>query len=114
MFFRFLPLALLAAVAPVTGEDSYPPLKSPGDISRRGAALQRTMSLLESSAVEKRNTVRILFYGQSITEQSWWQQVKADLVKRYPLAKLEIENRAIGGHSSVQLASQSVAVHTDV
>ena len=109
MCFRSLSLILLAAVVPAIAEEAYPPLKSPGDNSRRGAALQRTMSLLESSAVEKRNTVRILFYGQSITEQSWWQQVKADLVKRYPLAKLEIENRAIGGHSSQLLCKTAEA-----
>lgn len=29
------------------------------------------MRLLATSTAEKRNTVRILFYGQSITEQKW-------------------------------------------
>src|SRR5688572_21663236 len=98
MSLRSLFFALIASVA--TAEPTFPPLKSPGDTTGRGAALQRTMTLLESSAIEKRNTVRILFYGQSITEQSWWQRVRQDLLERFPLATLQIENRAIGGHSS--------------
>ena len=108
MILRSLTIALLVS-APLPAEETYPPLKSPGDTSQRGAALQRTMALLESSAVEKKNTVRILFYGQSITEQAWWLQVKAHLEKRYPLANLEIENRAIGGHSSPLLSKTAEA-----
>ncbi len=104
---RFSAFVLLGA--PAFAAEAFPPLKSRGDTASRGAALQRTMSLLESSAVEKKNTVRVLFYGQSITEQSWWQEVKADLVNRYPLAKLEIENRAIGGHSSQLLCQTAEA-----
>ncbi len=107
MTLRSFAFALLAAPSFAAG--AFPPLNSPPGTSGRGAALHRTMSLLESSAVEKKNTVRILFYGQSITEQSWWEQVKADLVKRYPLAKLEIENRAIGGHSSQLLCKTAEA-----
>ena len=99
----------LLITAPLLAEETFPPLKSPGDTSQRGAALQRTMTLLESSAVEKKNTVRVLFYGQSITEQTWWKQVMVDLEKRYPLARLEIENRAIGGHSSQLLCKTAEA-----
>jgi len=97
---RLISFVLFAVALALRAAESYPPLKSPGDASQRGAALQRTMTLLQSSAIEKKNTVRILFYGQSITEQSWWQLVRQDLEKRFPLATLEIENRAIGGHSS--------------
>ena len=87
----------------------FPPLKSPGDTSTRGAALQRTMSLLNSSAIERRNEVRILFYGQSITEQVWWQAVAEDLKKRFPFARIVAENRAIGGHSSQLLIKTAEA-----
>ena len=38
-----------------------------------GAGVQRTLTLLATSTQERRNTVRILFYGQSITEQEWWK-----------------------------------------
>lgn len=65
-----------------------------------GQGIQRTMRLLASSTPKKRNHVRILFYGQSITEQNWSKQVADDLRKRFPNADLEIENRAIGGFAS--------------
>jgi hypothetical protein len=58
------------------------------------------MTLLAASTPQHRNHVRILFYGQSITEQEWSKQVAADLRRRFPLADLEIENRAIGGFAS--------------
>ena len=65
-----------------------------------GQGIQRTMRLLATSTPTKRNHVRILFYGQSITEQSWSKQVADDIRKRFPNADLEIENRAIGGFAS--------------
>ena len=65
-----------------------------------GLGIQRTMTLLATSTPEHRNKVRILFYGQSITEQDWSKQVADDLRKRFPDADLEIENRAIGGFAS--------------
>lgn len=65
-----------------------------------GEGIQRTMSLLATSTRENPNSVRILFYGQSITEQSWRNEVEDDLRKRFPHADLTVENRAIGGHSS--------------
>ncbi len=69
-----------------------------GDVNRFGANIQRTMSRLASSTQEKRNHVRILFYGQSVTRNPWWEDVAGDLRKRFPHAELEIENRAIGGY----------------
>lgn len=68
-----------------------------------GAGIERTMTLLESSTPQHRNTVRVLFYGQSITKQDWWKVVAAHLRQRYPHADLVIENRAIGGFASPQL-----------
>ena len=58
------------------------------------------MTLLATSTPKHHNKVRILFYGQSITEQDWWKQVADDLRKRFPNADLEIENLAIGGFAS--------------
>src|SRR5208283_501936 len=58
---------------------------------------------LTTSTPQKRNTVRILFYGQSITEQRWWQAVADDLRVRFPHANLVIENRALGGFASQML-----------
>jgi len=108
MIRRLLFLSCLSAVS-LRAADEFPPLKSPGDVSKRGAAIQRTMGLLDSSAIEKRNTVKILFYGQSITEQEWWHAVEHDLVKRFPFARLQVENRAIGGHSAQLLVKTAEA-----
>lgn len=54
-----------------------------GDPAQLGRGIQRTMTLLASSTPERRNTVRILFYGQSITEQDWWKEVAEDLRVRW-------------------------------
>jgi hypothetical protein len=93
---------LLGAAAPAEtpqgkGGFPLPPLK---DRSVLGAGIQRTMTLLATSSPDHRHKVRILFYGQSITEQDWWKRVADDLRKRFPNADLEIENRAIGGFAS--------------
>jgi hypothetical protein len=77
---------------------AYPPLRV--DSSHFGKQIQRTMRLLATSTPEKRNTVRILFYGQSITEQRWVEMAIADLRKRFPHANLIAENRALGGFAS--------------
>lgn len=94
-------LAATAADFPPLGEVPYP--------ETRGLGIQRTMTLLASSTPEKRNPVRILFYGQSITEQPWTKIVEEDLRKRFPNADLTIENRAIGGHASNLLVKTAEA-----
>jgi hypothetical protein len=88
---------------------SYPPLAAVPDDPSFGAGVQRTMTLLATSTAQKRNRVRVLFYGQSITEQDWWKQVAEDLRRRFPNADLEIENKAVGGFAS-QILSR-VAEH---
>jgi len=78
---------------------SYP-LPAIADMSHSGRYLQRTMHLLASSTEEKKNTVKILVYGQSISEQSWWLEVKRDIIQRFPNANFIMENKSIGGFSS--------------
>lgn len=68
-----------------------------------GAKIQRTMTLLATSTPQRRNHVRILFYGQSVTAGVWWNDVVQTLRKTYPNAELEIENRAIGGFGAPSL-----------
>ncbi|MBX9628028.1 MAG: hypothetical protein K2X82_29790 [Gemmataceae bacterium] len=98
-----LALAALAAV-PAGGQDAkFPPPKTLGPVETYGQHLRRSMGLMATSTPEKRNTVRVLFYGQSITEQAWTRAVADDLRKRFPHANFVIENRAIGGHSSQRL-----------
>lgn len=89
-----------AVAANVAVADDFPSPKSLGDVSQYGRRIQRTMRLLSESTAEKPNTVRILFYGQSITEQKWAEQVERSIRLRFPNANLVIENRALAGFSS--------------
>ena len=68
-----------------------------------GHGIEGTMSRLASSTAARPETVRVLFYGQSITKQNWWRSVADDLRARFPSADLRIENRAIGGYSTQYL-----------
>jgi hypothetical protein len=96
-------LALAAAPFDAQEAPRFPAPKTLGQVETYGRNLQRTMALLAGSAPRRRNTVKILFYGQSITEQTWSKLVAEDLRRRFPHANLIIENRAIGGHSSPRL-----------
>src|SRR5436190_5550369 len=92
-----LSLGLLLAVPAESQQKApFPPLPPVQDDPSFGAQVQRTMSLLAGSTPKKRNRVRILFYGQSITEQNWSKIVAEDLRRRFPHADLEIENKAVG------------------
>ena len=58
------------------------------------------MSRLAASSTDRLETVRVLFFGQSITKQNWWREVAADLRAKFTAADLRIENRSIGGYST--------------
>lgn len=73
------------------------------ETKRPGQHLQRTMRLLETSTFAQPNTVRILFYGQSIMGGQWHLQVEDWLRQRYPSVRFQIENRSIGGFSTTFL-----------
>lgn len=110
--FRFavlLAAAGLCALPPLPADAQYPPPKSLGPTATYGANLQRSMTLLASSSARKRNTVRVLFYGQSITAQEWTNEVAEDLRRRFPICDLVIENRAIGGFTSNRLVKTAEA-----
>ena len=51
----------------------YPPAPPEPHPELFGSGIQRTMTLLATSTPARRNPVRILFYGQSITKQEWSQ-----------------------------------------
>lgn len=92
-------LIILFSVASSAKGQDYPSPALP-DTAGTGRYIQRTMHLLASSTPEKKNTVKILVYGQSISEQKWWLEVKQDLIRRFPDAGIIMENKAIGGFSS--------------
>lgn len=94
-------LAMLLLVSRAPAADAPPSYL--GYPAQLGRGIQRTVTLLATSTPDHRNTVRILFYGQSITVQDWWKEVAADLKTRFPHADLVIENRALGGFSSQRL-----------
>jgi len=62
--------------------------------------IQRTMNLLEKSTPENRNTARILVYGQSLSAQDWWLEVKQYIEEQFPYANLIMDNKSIGGFAS--------------
>jgi hypothetical protein len=115
MFRRFLPL-LVACSQPLRPA-APPQCAAPAPVLEVATAerapvhglrnIQRTMRLLETSSAAQPNRVRILFYGQSITQSAWSRQVAAHLHTRYPHARLEIQNRALGGFSSERLAESA-------
>ncbi|MBN9517881.1 SGNH/GDSL hydrolase family protein [bacterium] len=94
---------LLAPAAIGVADDAggYPPPKTLGPVAGYGANVRRAMTLMATSTPQKRNTIRVLFYGQSITASGTWPaRVADDLRRRFPHADLHIENRAIGGYPS--------------
>ncbi|MGA2496107.1 MAG: SGNH/GDSL hydrolase family protein [Tepidisphaeraceae bacterium] len=100
-------VALLACAPLVRAQPAFPPPTHVGDPAKLGLGIQRAMTLLTTSTPEHRNTVRVLFYGQSITEQDWWKPVADDLRRRFPSANLIIENRALGGYASQLLVKSA-------
>lgn len=60
-----------------------------------GTNIQRTMRLLEEG-----KPVKIMFYGQSITNSEWPKELEGDLRARFPKAQLETKNLAIGGFAA--------------
>jgi len=81
-------LALLLVAAPLLAEEEFKLPPPPDNLEQLGANIQRTMTLLATSTPEKRNHVRILFYGQSVTANPWSKAVGDDLRKAYPNADL--------------------------
>ena len=70
------------------------------DTEHSGQYTSRTISLLHQSTDKRRNTVKILVYGQSISEQEWWFEVKKSVISRFPCANVIMENKAIGGFAA--------------
>lgn len=96
---RTLILILLLLSSIGTFAQSWPLPELP-DTTLYGQYTSRTLQLLQSSTAEKPNTVKILVYGQSISEQDWWKQVKENIQTRFPHARLMMENKSIGGFAS--------------
>lgn len=71
--------------------------------------LARVRALLTTSTAARPNPVHIVFYGQSISLQSWWTSVAAELQRLYPSARLRVENRSISGFQDWALCRTALA-----
>jgi len=87
----------------------YPPVPPWQPDAQQRDQLRRSLTLLQTSTPTDRKTVRVLFYGQSISQQAWWKEVERYLRSTYTNANLLIENRAIGGHASQLLGKTAEA-----
>jgi hypothetical protein len=109
----FLLLALLTlSWLPLSAQTTPPTFPAPTKLELKGElgrGVQRFMQRVEASTPQHKNTLRVLFYGQSITEQKWAQMVADNLRARYPNVNFVIENRAIGGFASNLLVLTSEA-----
>jgi hypothetical protein len=78
-----------------------------------GAALSRTLNLLQTSTPYRRHRVRILYYGQSITRdagnapEEWYRKVTKWLEHRYPNADIETQMLAVGGFDAKAMQGPS-------
>ncbi|MFZ2654481.1 MAG: hypothetical protein WAX69_06155 [Victivallales bacterium] len=97
-----------AALPSIAMSQDFTPPKPAADESKFGAKISRTMTALATSTPEKKNPVRILFYGQSIIAQSWSHAIAGRLKKEYPNAEISYENRSIGGFEADNLVKTSI------
>jgi hypothetical protein len=107
IFFFFL--LLLQAIT--VWSQAYFPVPSPPDPGPLGRNMARTISLLKQTNTDSSQEVRILVYGQSISVQDWWKEVKQFLEKEYPQANMTMLNLAVGGFSTDRL---KIIVENDV
>ena len=99
----FLFLLSATQALPQAVPTELPAPKAAADEGKFGEKIARTMTDLATSNPGKRNPVKVLFYGQSITAQPWSSAIAARLHKQYPDADFKFENRAIGGFEADQL-----------
>lgn len=103
-------VALLPCAAAQTGAASTDGTLS-GDATATDTAafaetavhLARTMHQLQASRPDPARHVRVLVYGQSISAQDWWKDVRRYLRATYPHAKLTVANKAVPGFAAGRL-----------
>ena len=104
-------IAVLLSRSCIASMDDYPRPNPAEDTSSYGKHFQRSMTLMTTSTQENRNTVRILYYGQSIVGQRWSEMVDADLRQRFPNTNFITGNLALDGFGSDRLVR---TMHYDV
>jgi hypothetical protein len=81
---------------------SFFPIPEIADTARFSPFVSRTARRLQAPS-SPADTVRVVVYGQSISMQDWWKDVKSYLQTQYPRTPLVVLNRAIGGFSAERL-----------
>ena len=104
-----LACAVLMSQAALHAALAYPPPQVWQPDPEQREHLRRSLTMLGASSPTDRKTVRVLFYGQLITQQDWWKEVEHYLRVTYPNANLIVENRAIGGHATQLLVKTAEA-----
>ena len=99
----FLFFLVTFSISPNVRGQSFYPIPEVPHPEQFAKNISRSAYLLASSTEQEPKEVRILVYGQSISAQEWWMQVKSFLEKRYPNARINMLNKAIGGFSSDRL-----------
>jgi|GEM_PF-1387335 len=69
--------------------------------------LSRTMERLRGSTAQKPSHLKVLFYGQSITRQPWWNEVIKWFETTYPTVKFEFLMQASGGMAANKMRRAS-------
>ncbi len=108
--FLFVAIVFIAFARPTFAQDApvdpdvpFPEPAQSYNPDLLGRGLERSLALLSQGADLDGPPVRILFYGQSITEQDWWRGVAEDIRQVFPDTPVQIENRALAGFSSQRL-----------
>jgi hypothetical protein len=99
---RVLALVSILLQSAIAWSQSYFPVPAPPDQGQLSRNLKKTMSLL-STRTAKPPEVRILVYGQSISVQDWWKDVRQFMETQYPQANIHMRNLAVGGFSTDRL-----------
>ncbi|GAB2591994.1 hypothetical protein GCM10027190_45590 [Spirosoma areae] len=98
------PLAVALLLAFDTIGQPYFPVSGLINTAQFAPFVSHTAHLLNTpSRVGLPQEVRIMVYGQSISAQNWWNDVRRYLMNRYPQIRIVMVNRAIGGFSTERL-----------
>ncbi len=89
----------LGTIVRAFAEPTFPPPLDFGPTNEYGRNLQRSVRLMSDSNPAKKRTVKIMLYGQSITQELWSYWIADDLRARFPNANLVITNLAVGYQS---------------
>jgi hypothetical protein len=70
------------------------------DTLNLGRYISRTINLMHNSVPDKKNKIKILIYGQSISKQDWWLRVNKYVKYAFPDADIDMRNLSIGGFAA--------------